>query len=196
MTIIYLVRHGKTNDTGKRITGYRPGIHLNEEGVHQAVRTSNYLKSFPLRAIYASPIERTIETAAVIAADHKLPVHPVEFLKELDFGDYQGKGEELFEDPLWQLFQRDPLAVTFPNGESVQQAQSRIVEGIHSLTRSHTDEDECVCVSHCEVLRLALAHAMLIPIRDFMKLVIDTGSVSKVVWNARHQTVIFANLRH
>jgi len=194
MTIIYLVRHGKTDDTGKRITGYRLGIHLNEEGVNQAVRTSDYLKPFPLRAIYASPLERTMETAALIAANRILPVHPVDFLKELNFGDYQGKGEELNNDPLWQSFQRNPLSVTFPNGESVQQAQSRIVDGINALTHSHMDEDAIVCVSHCEVIRLALAYAMRIKINNYIKLTANTGSISKVVWNETQQTVIFTNL--
>ncbi|HNR01628.1 MAG TPA: histidine phosphatase family protein [Anaerolineaceae bacterium] len=196
MTIIYMVRHGKTDDTGKRITGYRPGIHLNDEGIHHASLASGYLKASPIRSVYASPLERTMETASIIAANHNLPVHSVDFLKELDFGVYQGKGEELVIDPLWQSFQRDPASVTFPKGESVQQAQSRIVEGIVSLNQIHTDDDEIVCVSHCEVIRLALAYAMDIPIKNYMELTIDTGSISKVVWNAKQQTAVFINVKY
>jgi len=196
MTVIYLVRHGRTNDSGKRITGYRPGIHLNDQGLRQASQAAEFLTRFPIRAVYASPLERSMETAATIAVEHNLPVHPVDFLKEINFGDYQGKGEELSKDPLWQMFQREPSSAAFPNGESVQQAQTRIVDGINKLTQSHSKNDEVVCVSHCEVLRLALANLLHIPLNHYMKLTIDTGSISKVLWNTDQQAVYFTNLIH
>ncbi len=196
MTVIYLVRHGRTNDSGKRITGYRPGIHLNDQGLRQASQAAEFLNQFPIRAVYASPLERSMETASTIAAELKLRVHPLDFLKEINFGDYQGKGEELLKDPLWQMFQREPSSAAFPNGESVQQAQIRIVDGINKLTQSHSENDEVVCVSHCEVLRLALANLLHIPLNHYMKLTIDTGSISKVLWNTDQQAVYFTNLIH
>jgi len=196
MTVIYLVRHGRTNDSGKRITGYRPGIHLNDQGLRQASQAAEFLNQFPIRAVYASPLERSMETASTIAAELKLRVHPLDFLKEINFGDYQGKGEELLKDPLWQMFQREPSSAAFPNGESVQQAQIRIVDGITKLTQSHSENDEIVCVSHCEVLRLALANLLHIPLNHYMKLTIDTGSISKVLWNTDQQAVYFTNLIH
>jgi len=196
MTVIYLVRHGRTNDSGKRITGYRPGIHLNDQGLRQASQAAEFLNQFPIRAVYASPLERSMETASTIAAELKLRVHPLDFLKEINFGDYQGKGEELLKDPLWQIFQREPSSAAFSNGESVQQAQIRIVDGINKLTQSHSESDEIVCVSHCEVLRLALANLLHIPLNHYMKLTIDTGSISKVLWNTDQQAVYFTNLIH
>ncbi len=193
MTVIYMVRHGRTNDSGKRITGYRSGIHLNDLGLLQASQAAEFLKHFQIRAVYASPLERTMETAQTIAAEHLLPVHPVDFLKEINFGDYQGKGEELSKDLLWQLFQREPSSAIFPNGESVQQAQIRIVSGLSNLIQTHKANDEIVCVSHCEVLRLALAHALHIPLDYYSRLSIDTGSVSKVIWNTKQQVVCYTN---
>lgn len=194
MSVLYLVRHGKTDDSGKRIIGNRPGVHLNESGIRQAAQAADYLTSFPIMAVYASPLERTMETAEGIATRHSLMVQPVYFLKELDFGDYQGKGSELSTEPLWLSFLKDPSLVRFPNGESVQQAQSRITEGLDALSQLFGDDDEIVCVSHCEVLRLALAHALSIPLRSYMRLTIDTGSVSKVSWNPEQKIVNFINL--
>jgi len=193
MTVIYLVRHGRTNDSGKRITGYRPGIHLNDQGLRQASQAAEFLTRFPIRAVYASPLERSMETAATIAVEHEVPVRPVDFLREINFGDYQGKGEELSKDPLWQMFQREPSSTAFPNGESVQQAQTRIVDGLNNLIQTHIENDEIICVSHCEVLRLALAHALHIPLDYYARLSIDTGSVSKVIWNTKQQAVCFTN---
>ena len=194
MTVIYLVRHGKTDDSGNRITGYRTGIHLNEEGVQQASRTAEFLHHSPICAVYSSPLERTMETAAIIASKHNLAVHPIDSLKEIDFGDYQGKGEELAKDHLWNLFQQEPGGVEFPHGESVKDAQQRFINGLHSILQSHKESDEIVVVSHCEVLRLGLASALHIPLNDYSKLTIDTGSVSKLNWNDDQAEICFTNL--
>ncbi len=194
MTVIYLVRHGKTDDSGKRITGYRMGIHLNREGVQQASRVAEFLKHFPICAVYTSPLERTMETAEIIASKHNLPVHPIDSLKEIDFGNYQGKGEELAKDQLWKLFQEEPASVEFPHGESVQDAQQRFTNGLNSIIQSHKKSDEIVVVTHCEVLRLGLAYALKIPLNYYSRLTIDTGSVSKLTWNDDQASISFINL--
>ncbi len=67
MTFVYFVRHGRASFTGNRISGYLPGVHLSPEGKVQAFRAAEYLKNAPLAAIYASPLERAMETAACIA---------------------------------------------------------------------------------------------------------------------------------
>jgi len=116
MTVIYLVRHGKTEDSGNRITGYRAGIHLNEEGIQQASRVAEFLHHSPICAVYSSPLERGMETAAIIASKHNLAVHPIDSLKEIDFGDYQGKGEDLAKDHLWNLFSKNLPVLNFRTG--------------------------------------------------------------------------------
>ncbi len=47
MTQIYLIRHGNTEDTGIRISGYRPGVHLNEVGKSQTERIARFIKTKP-----------------------------------------------------------------------------------------------------------------------------------------------------
>jgi len=185
MTTIYLVRHGKTDDSGNRITGYRPGIYLNEEGVQQASLAGKFFESFPIYAVYSSPLERAIETAQLVVKNHNLTIQPVEFLKEINFGDYQGKGNELQLDPLWNKFLTTPTTMRFPNGESVYEAQSRIVEGLHDLCESSPSDAEILCISHCEVIRLAVSYALRIPLDEYTRITIDTGGISKVSWKKR-----------
>lgn len=193
MTIIYFVRHGVTDDTGNRITGYRPGIHLNEVGQTQAERVADFLQKYPIRAIYASPLERTMETADTLARRLRLSIIPSDFLKEINFGELQGLGEELTTLPVWKQFHSHPAEVQFPGGESIQIAQQRIVTGLNKLAAKYSENDQIVCVSHCEIIRLALANFLHIPLDDYMRLTINPASISTLVWKIEFQILTLLN---
>ncbi len=194
MTIIYFVRHGKTDFSGKRLQGNIPGIHINDEGKLQATRVAAYLENTNLHSIYSSPLERTLETAEFIAKKHNLAVSTADFLKEIDFGVFQGKGKELLNDTLWQSFLTKPSRMRFPQGESPREAQRRMVKGLNDLVDNLVVNDEIVCVAHCEVIRLAIAHALSIPLDAYMKLSVDPASISKVIWDSQRKEVLSLNL--
>jgi probable phosphoglycerate mutase len=193
MTVIYFVRHGRTSFTGNRISGYLPGIHLTDEGKAQAIRAAQYLRKKPIAAVYSSPLERAMETAAVIAGKFNLDIHKLDFLKEINFGLLQGLGEELEQQPSWHLFLNTPSKCVFPGGESVIEAQARVVTGLDQLSQTHAPAEEIVCVSHCEAIRLALAHALKKPLDSFMEIAVDTASISSVEWEIDHQLVVSIN---
>ena len=100
MTTIHYVRHGHNDWLGRGIAGRARGVHLSEQGKPDAERAAAYLLSFPIQAIYTSPLERAHETAEVIAAKHHMPVRIAPELNELDFGEWNGT---LFDD-----LERDP----------------------------------------------------------------------------------------
>src|SRR5436305_13890690 len=76
-TRLVLVRHAVTAHTGPLLSGRMPGIDLSEKGVGQAEATAQRLAKLPIAAVYASPIERTTQTAQRIAAHHRLAVFPL-----------------------------------------------------------------------------------------------------------------------
>ncbi len=193
MTIYYFVRHGSTNDSGKRITGYIPGVELNNEGRQQARRIAEYFASITLTAIYSSPLERAIETAEQVGYKKSITIQPISFLKEINFGCYQGRGEDLRGDTLWETFLTKPAKTRFPEGESVAEAQLRVIEGLTELSRKHPENDEVLCVAHCEILRLAIAYALRMPVDEYMRITIDTGSISRIRYTETEQRVEFLN---
>ena len=67
MTTILLIRHA-VNDYVKegKLAGWLPGIHLNDEGKAQAEALGKRLADVPIKRIYSSPLERTMETASAI----------------------------------------------------------------------------------------------------------------------------------
>ena len=90
MAIFYLIRHGNNDLLGEKLAGRLPGVHLNQAGREQAERLAQALGDKPIKAVYASPLERTLETAQPIAAVHHLEVHNSPALLEIDFGDWSG----------------------------------------------------------------------------------------------------------
>ena len=91
-TLLLLVRHGQTPTTGKLLPGRARGLHLSETGQAQAKAVGVRLAAVPkIAAIYASPLERTRETAAAIAEAVGLEGGPGKGLVEVDIGDLTGQ---------------------------------------------------------------------------------------------------------
>ena len=68
MTLVLLVRHGLTAVTGSVLSGWTPGITLDDRGAAQAQALAARLAPVPLDAIVTSPLERCAQTADAIAA--------------------------------------------------------------------------------------------------------------------------------
>ena len=71
VSLLLLVRHALTESTGKRLTGWQPGVHLSARGQKQAEALAERLGPLPIGAIYSSPLERCRETAAPLAKDRR-----------------------------------------------------------------------------------------------------------------------------
>lgn len=72
MTTLYIVRHGQYSSPTPVIPFRLPGFHLSDEGRKQAECLSKFLKDKSITAVFTSPMERTQETAAILAKPHGL----------------------------------------------------------------------------------------------------------------------------
>jgi probable phosphomutase (TIGR03848 family) len=179
MAKFLLIRHGHNDMVAKKLAGRLPGVHLNEVGHTQAQRLATLLANVPIRAIYSSPLERAQETALPIAEVHDLGVTIMPELIEMDYGKWQGKRlKALQRRKLWKTIQAHPSQVRFPQGESFVEAQERIVAGITALNQQYDEMDWVACVSHCDVIKLLIAHFLGLPLDNFQRLQIDPASVS------------------
>ena len=181
MTILYLIRHGQNEYVAKgKLAGRLPGVHLDEVGRRQAAALAEQLKGVRFQAIYASPLERTMETAAPLAAMQGKKVHPLEGLLEIDYGKWQGASLKLLHHrKLWAVIQHQPSLVQFPEGESFPQAQARVVATLETIRRRHHSKKARVaCVFHSDPIKLAIAHYLGLPHDLFHRLTIEPASVS------------------
>src|SRR5262245_58339071 len=103
--IALLIRHGRADAVDVWLAGRRPDVVLNEAGREETARLVRALTWAPLAAIYASPLQRAVETAFPIAADHALKTHVRPALTDIDLGMWTGKTlEELSGDSAWLQF--------------------------------------------------------------------------------------------
>lgn len=202
--MVLLVRHGKTPTTGAVLPGRAPGLHLAPEGIAQAeavaariaeLNASRVAKD-PTRgiaAIYASPMERTQETAAPIAKALKLRIRTRAGLVECEFGEWTGrKLSELSKLPEWTTVQRHPAGFRFPKGESFSEMQTRMVDTINELVGQHPGET-IVAVSHADTIKAAVAQALGTPLDLFQRIVIGQCAVSAILYSTSGPTVLAVN---
>ena len=186
-TRILLVRHG-ANDYVKQglLAGRTPGVHLNDEGLRQAAALADRLACEPIVAIYSSPLERCLETAAPLA--QRLNLHPVivDEIVETGCGEWTGQSVEgLRQHPSWQQVQFSPSSFRFPDGESMVETQARMVGALQRLAGRHAGE-AIVVVSHSDPLKLAIAFHIGMPLDAFQRLEISPASISELVFNSFH----------
>lgn len=177
-TRLILVRHAVTAQTGPLLSGRTPGIDLSEKGVGQAEAAATRLGALPIAAIYASPIERTTQTARCIARHHQLEVLALPGAIEADYGDWTGgKISDLAKTDEWKVVQVAPSRAQFPGGESIRAMQARMVDALDAVVAAHPHET-VVVVSHADPIKSAIAHYTGMHLDLFQRLHVSPASVT------------------
>lgn len=178
MTKFLLIRHATTDAVGKSLSGRQPGIHLNDQGKLEAAALANRLSDLKITAIYSSPLERAIQTATPLAGLHNLICNVNNYFQELDFGSWTNKPfSELANDQVFKRFNSFRSGTRIPGGEMMQEAQSRIVQGLEKLATNHPGETIAV-VSHSDMIKSAVAFYTGMHIDLMQRLEISPASVS------------------
>jgi probable phosphoglycerate mutase len=158
MNRLLLIRHALNDWVGKRVAGWTPGISLNDEGREQAARLAAWLEPVSLEAIYASPLERAVETAQPIAQSHDLELQIRDTLGETRYGELDGQSiEEVKKSDLWEQFRAHPSRTRFPGAETIYEVQVRTVGELGKLLQTHTEGNIAV-VTHADPIRVTVAH--------------------------------------
>jgi probable phosphoglycerate mutase len=188
------VRHGQTPTTGQVLPGRRPGLHLSEQGAEQAHAVADRIAALKsVAAVYASPLERTRETAAPIARAVRKRVRVERGLLECDFGAWTGGDlKTLVKQPEWKTVQHYPSGFRFPGGESFTEMQARITGTLLRLSDRHAGET-VVAVSHADPIKAAVAHALGTHLDLFQRIVISPCSVTAIAYGPGGPVVLCVN---
>jgi broad specificity phosphatase PhoE len=193
---IFLIRHGTTPRVGKGLTGWLPGHSLDDNGRKQAEDLAAGLYGSELAAIYSSPLERTLETAAPLAERLKLEIQTREDLGEVRFGAWQGMDfPEIERDARWAPFNSYRSFTRAPAGEMMLETQARMVRALLSIAESHANQTVAV-FSHADAIKSALMHFLGVPLDFHMRLEIAPASVSTVDLFAEIPIVRTINATH
>jgi len=158
-TRVYLVRHGATQLTAENRFAGAVGVDLSERGRDQARRLAERLARHPIRAVYASPLGRTAETAAILAEPHRLePLHR-DGLREISHGRWEGLSRAEVEERFpgeYEAWEEDPFTFAPEGGESGVAVLARALPVIREIVVAHADAHVLV-VSHKATIRLLLS---------------------------------------
>jgi broad specificity phosphatase PhoE len=159
LTRIYLIRHGATVLTAEDRFAGATNVPLSDEGRSQAGHLAQRLKGLPVAAVYASPLDRTMETARILAAPFSLEVAPRDGLREISHGHW----EQLTRAEVGQQFpdevaawDEDPFTFAPSGGESGLAVTARALPALLDIVKHHEGQSVIV-VSHKATIRLLLS---------------------------------------
>lgn len=180
MTRVLMIRHAPTPETGKKLTGRLPGVSLGEAGTELARQTADRLSATKIAAIYASPIERTWETAQQVGNLQGLEPVGEDGLLEVDYGAWSGRTlASLAKLKAWRVIQSTPSQFVFPDGEGLLEAQQRAVQTVMRLAGRHRKQTIAL-VSHADIIKSVVSHFLGQPLDLFQRIGVAPTSVSVI----------------
>ncbi len=159
-TTIYLLRHGRTKANEEERFAGRTAEPLVEKGRIQARRAGELLATRPVRAVYSSPMARTVETSEIIAGVLHAPVILEPGLAEIRIPQWDGRlKRDLFEDREsgYRLWKQDPGSFRLPGAETLVDLQERAVTALKAMAERHPG-GEVAAVTHLAVMRCVILH--------------------------------------
>lgn len=178
MTTFLLIRHATHALLKRTLVGRTPGVPLDEEGREQTLRLSERLAHLTPLALYSSPVQRALETAAPLSERWGLPVQVAEEFSEIDFGEWQGRDfSDLNGLQQWGYFNTYRSGTRPSGGELMLEVQARAVVGLQRLHAEYPNSLIAI-VSHGDVIRAALNYYLGASLDLFRRLEVSPASVS------------------
>jgi alpha-ribazole phosphatase len=155
---------------------------LSPAGRIRAEAVAAELRPVRLDAVFASPLRRARETAVPLARDRRMMVSVHPGLRDIDFGEWEGRCFEELEqsDPeLYRSWMTRPTRTRFPGGEDFGELKTRVLAALDEI---RTSTDSAAIVAHAGVNRIILADAMGLPDDAIFRLDQPLAAVSVIDW--------------
>ena len=180
VTRLVLARHAVTAQTGPLLSGRLPGIALSDEGRRQADPLAERLAALPVTAVYASPIERTTQTAAGGRGPPHLAVRaPRRGCSKPTTASGRARSSPTSRRPTCGRWCSGPRRrASFPGGESLAAMQARMVAALEGVVADAPRRRSIVVVSHADPIKAAIAHYTGVHLDLFQRIVVAPASVS------------------
>lgn len=158
-TRIYLIRHGATPSTQEDRFSGAENVHISDKGREQVTHLAKRLQDDRIDAIYSSPLDRTMETARIIARSHGLTPIPKDGLREISHGHWEGLSrkevEERYADE-YEAWESDPFTFAPKDGDSGIMVLARALPIIREIVVRHKGKN-IIVVSHKATIRLVIS---------------------------------------
>jgi broad specificity phosphatase PhoE len=180
MTKLFLLRHGETKaNLELRYQGIGDSS-LSEIGIEESRSLAKSLKDVNFSAIYSSTLERSFETASIVADNHALEVIKLPGMIERDYGIFEGLSFKEIKEKHTEIYQswlKHPDKTVIPKAETLEDLQKRGVEVVEALVKKHKDQTICV-VGHGGINRTILFHYMNLSLDNFWRIKQDNCCIN------------------
>ena len=181
---VHLVRHGQSEYNAKgRVQGHTNSP-LTPQGHAQAQATGRALQGREIDAIYTSDLLRAHQTAQEIGQILGIEPQPVEGLREVSLGEWEGKEIEEIRnnDPhTLELWYSSPMEARIPGAEPLDRFRERVLETFKGLLNAHPS-GEIVVVSHGGVLSVIIAEILQMSLNSLWRFRLDNASISRLLF--------------
>ncbi|WP_222854317.1 histidine phosphatase family protein [Fodinicola acaciae] len=178
MTLLTLVRHGQTIWHADNRYAGSSDVDLTATGLAQAEALGEWAAVAKPDAIACSPLTRSRLTAAPAARILGLEPDIHDDLREVHFGEAEGRTLAELPPEIADAFVRDPVASPFPGAETISDAAERMRHCLLSLAERHRGEHVLV-VGHNTAIRLALCRVLGIELSAYRRLLRGPDNVSR-----------------
>jgi broad specificity phosphatase PhoE len=187
---LLLARHGQSVWNGERRFQGSTDIELSDLGRAQARALGRALTGFRLTAAYVSPMRRARETAEIALREagspsngHGVTIVPVEELRELCLGDWEGCTVEEVRardgDP-YRAWVRAPLDCPPPRGEPIPDVSRRVRRAVDTIAAAHDDAGDVLVVAHGGVISVYACWLLGCSFNQLWRLRVDNASLTVV----------------
>ncbi len=195
--MIVLVRHGRTEQNRRGLLLGRADPSLDETGRTQALALgaamTGVLGAHEPVAVVSSPLRRTMETAALIAASLGLDVEVEERLVEIDYGEWDETPLGELPSEVWAQWRGDP-DYRAPGGESLADVQQR-VGGCAAELLTRAGDGALIAVSHVSPIKAAVVWALDGDPLLAWRLRLDVASITRIASGPAGPVVVGFNER-
>lgn len=195
---IILVRHGETKwNKVKKYQGHID-IELNAWGRQQAKETAKELAGLDIDYFASSDLKRARETAEIIAEFHDSSISEFQELREMSFGDWEGKSfkEIQAENPLdFKEWLEDPIKYAPPAGENLKQFQKRVLQGFNKVLQAGSKRN--LIITHGGVIMIYLATILEMPLINYRKFKVANTGITRIdIYDNNYLLNVFNSQSH
>ncbi len=189
MTTCYIIRHA-VKERGDFFNPYlrHQDEPISAQGQRDAPKLCTYFARKAIAAIYVSEYQRTQQTSEPLARQLNLTPVIDARLNEIDNGRLDGMTDEQIQQvypDVWQAFLSRSADFRFPEGETGEEAQRRIVEFLEEKRRQH-DSEGVAMVSHEGLIRLLMCTILGLPVYKRWNFHVDFCGIMEMTYQPEY----------
>jgi broad specificity phosphatase PhoE len=181
---LLLARHGQSLWNEVRRFQGTTDVALSALGRRQAEALGRAVHGRRLAAAYVSPMQRALETATIALEGRDVPIVPVDELRELSLGEWEGCTVDEISgrdgDP-YRRWVRAPLDCPPPGAEALPDVCGRILRAVDRIAGAHSNGDDVLVVAHGGIISVYACHLLGCSFNTLWRLRVDNCSLTTVV---------------